>query len=82
MLEPWNLQEIKSLQGHLAFSQRFISNLARRCQHFNRLMKNDVLLVWDQVCDNVFENIKKYLTTLPILDALMVGKLLILYITT
>ena len=45
-------------------------------------MKNDVLLVWDQVCDNVFENIKKYLTILPILDALMVGKLLILYITT
>ena len=35
MPKPRNLQELRSLQGHLAFIRRFISNLARRCQPFN-----------------------------------------------
>ncbi|CAL2270746.1 unnamed protein product [Prunus armeniaca] len=39
MPEPRNLRELKSLRGRLEFIRRFISNLARRCQSFSRLMK-------------------------------------------
>ncbi|KAM2197357.1 hypothetical protein ACFX1Q_000769 [Malus domestica] len=59
MLEPRNLNELKSLQGRLAFIRRFIFNLAERCQPFNRLMKKDVPFVWDEACHNAFESIKK-----------------------
>ena len=45
MLELRNLQELKSLQGRLAFIQWFISNLVERCQPFNQLMKKDVPFV-------------------------------------
>ncbi|CAA0813507.1 Unknown protein [Striga hermonthica] len=37
--EPRDIHELKSLQGKLAYLRRFISNLAGRCQPFNRLMK-------------------------------------------
>ncbi|KAG9444918.1 hypothetical protein H6P81_016258 [Aristolochia fimbriata] len=41
MPKPKNLSELKSMQGHLAYIRRFISNLAGRCQPFSRLMKKD-----------------------------------------
>ncbi|KAM1343604.1 hypothetical protein ACFX2F_007784 [Malus domestica] len=80
MPEPRNLHELKSLQGRLAFIRRFISNLAGRCQPFSRLMKKDVPFVWDKACNNVFESIKKYLSSPPVLGAPVLGKPLILYI--
>ncbi|KAI5348895.1 hypothetical protein L3X38_001782 [Prunus dulcis] len=40
-----------------------------RCQPFSRLMKKDVLCVWDEACHNAFESIKKYLSSLPLLGA-------------
>ncbi|KAI5342406.1 hypothetical protein L3X38_010281 [Prunus dulcis] len=82
MPEPRNLHELKSLQGHLAFIQRFISNLSGRCQPFSRLMKKDVPFVWDQACHNAFESIKKYLSSSPLLGAPILGKQLKLYIAT
>ncbi|KAM1674566.1 hypothetical protein EV2_041355 [Malus domestica] len=80
--EPRNLHELKSLQGRLAFIRRFISNLAGRCQLFSRLMKKDVLFIWDKECNNAFESIKKYLSSPPVLRAPVPGKPLILYIAT
>ena len=43
MPEPKNLTELRGLQGKLAYIRRFISNLAGRCQPFNRLMKKCAL---------------------------------------
>ncbi|KAM2246585.1 hypothetical protein ACFXTI_007390 [Malus domestica] len=80
MPELRNLHELKSLQGRLAFIRRFISNLARRCQPFSRLMKKDVPFVWDKACNNAFETIKKYLSSPHVLGAPIPGKPLILYI--
>ncbi|KAM1033858.1 hypothetical protein EV1_036926 [Malus domestica] len=80
MPEPRNLHELKSLQGRLAFIRHFISNLARRCQPFSRLMKKDVPFVWDEACHNAFQSINKYLSSSPVLGAPVPGNPLILYI--
>nr|XP_018627055.1 uncharacterized mitochondrial protein AtMg00860-like [Nicotiana tomentosiformis] len=80
MPEPKNLRELRSLQGNLAFIWRFISNLAGRCQPFNHLLRKDIPFHWDQSCQNALESIKRYLLNPPVLGALMLGKLLILYI--
>lgn len=80
MPPPRNLRELRGLQGRLAYIRRFISNLFGRCQPFTRLMKKDVPFVWDQACQNAFEEIKQYLLRPPILMAPITGKSLILYV--
>ncbi|GKU96286.1 hypothetical protein SLEP1_g9534 [Rubroshorea leprosula] len=80
MPPPKNLRGLKSLQGKLAYIRRFISNLARRCHPFSKLMKKDAPFVWDEACQNAFESIKEYLLHPPILVAPILGRPLILYI--
>jgi hypothetical protein len=79
MPQPTNLHELKSLQGHLAYIRRFISNLSGRCKPFSSLMKKGVPFQWDQACQNAFDDIKKYLTNPPVLSAPVKGRPLILY---
>ncbi|KAG9453432.1 hypothetical protein H6P81_006336 [Aristolochia fimbriata] len=80
MPEPKTLSELKSLQGHLAYIRRFISNLAGRCQPFSHLMKKDTPFEWDESCRRAFQNIKNYLMKPPVLMAPTSGKPLLLYI--
>ena len=80
MPEPKNLRELRSLQGHLAYIRRFISNLVGRCQPFNRLMRKDTTFEWDEACRNAFESIKRYLLNPPVLGVPMLGKPLVLNI--
>lgn len=79
MPPPVNLHKLKSLQGHLAYIRRFISNLSGRCKPFSRLMKKGVPFQWDQACQNAFQDIKRYLINPPVLSAPVKGRPLILY---
>ena len=80
MPEPKNLRELRDLQGKLAYIRRFISNLAGRCQPFNRFMKKDVHFNQDEACSNAFACIKRYLLNPPVLGAPIPRKPLVLYI--
>ncbi|XP_060968195.1 uncharacterized protein LOC133035834 [Cannabis sativa] len=82
MPPPRNLRQLRGLQGKLAYIRRFISNLSGRCQPFSRLMQKNVPFIWDEACQNAFESIKKYLLHPPVLRAPILGKPLILYITS
>jgi hypothetical protein len=46
MSPPQNVSELKSLQGHLAYIRRFISNLFGRTQPLTRLMRKGVPFHW------------------------------------
>ncbi|XP_070047529.1 uncharacterized protein [Nicotiana tomentosiformis] len=81
MHEPWDIHELKNLQGKLAYLRRFISNIAGRCQPFSYLMKKGVPFKWDQACSNALQSIKSYLLKPPVLAAPILGKSLILYIS-
>ncbi|KAL0282753.1 UNVERIFIED_CONTAM: hypothetical protein Sangu_2479000 [Sesamum angustifolium] len=80
MAEPQNIHKLKSLQGKLAYLRRFISNIASRCQPFNRLMKKYVPSQWDEACNKAFKSINSYLMKPPVLIAPVPRRLLILYI--
>ena len=71
---PKNLKELRGLQGRLAYIRRFITNLSGRYQPFTQLMKKGVYFIWDKACKEPFENIKRYLTKLPVLVAPTSGK--------
>ncbi|KAA0031666.1 uncharacterized protein E6C27_scaffold139G004460 [Cucumis melo var. makuwa] len=80
MPRPKSLHDLRSLQGRLAYTRRFISNLAGRCQPFQKLMRKGENFVWDEACQNAFDSINKYLLNPPVLGAPIPGKPLILYI--
>ncbi|PIN24824.1 DNA-directed DNA polymerase [Handroanthus impetiginosus] len=80
MPESQNIHELKSLQEKLVYIQRFISNLARRCQPFSHLTKKSVPFEWDKVCSNAFNSIKVYLMKPPALAMLVPGCSLVLHI--
>ncbi|KAA0041103.1 uncharacterized protein E6C27_scaffold128G00060 [Cucumis melo var. makuwa] len=65
MPRPKSLQDLRSLQGGFAYIRRFISNLAGRCQPFQKLMRKGENFVWDEACQNAFDSIKKYLFNPP-----------------
>ncbi|KAA0065979.1 uncharacterized protein E6C27_scaffold62G00640 [Cucumis melo var. makuwa] len=80
MPRPKSLHDLRSLQGRLAYIQRFISNLAGRCQPFQKLMRKGEKFLWDEACQNAFDSIKKYLLNPPVLGAPVPSEPLILYI--
>ena len=80
MPPPQKLKELRTLQGHLAYIRRFISNLSGRVQPFSKLMKKGAPFVWDKECQNCFDSIKRYLLNPPVLAAPVKGHPLILYI--
>jgi len=80
MQPPKNLKELRALQNWLAYIRRFIVNLPGRCQPFTRLMKKSVSFVWDDACQNAFEDIKTYLTKPLILVSPIAGKPFLLYV--
>ncbi|TYK02888.1 uncharacterized protein E5676_scaffold968G00270 [Cucumis melo var. makuwa] len=80
MPRPKSLHDLRSLQGRLAYIRRFISNLASRCQPFQKLMRKGENFVWNEACQNDFDSIKKYLLNPLVLGALVPGEPLILYI--
>jgi hypothetical protein len=82
MPPPRNLSELKSLQGHLTYIRRFISNLSERTQPFMRLMRKGVPFHWDEHCQNTLDNLKRYLLNPPVLAAPVKNRPLILYIAT
>ena len=80
MQPPRNLKELRGLQGRLAYIRRFISNLSGRCQPFGKLMKKGVSFIWDDACQQAFEEIKQYLTQPLVLTAPVSGKPFLVYV--
>ena len=78
MQSPRNLKELRGLR--LAYIRRFIANLSGRCQPFTRLMKKGAFFVWDQACQEAYEDIKRSLTKPPVLVAPTSGKPFLLYV--
>jgi hypothetical protein len=64
----------------LAALSRFISRLAERDLLFFKLLQNSKPFVWTQEIDQAFHELKQYLSSLPIMVALELGKPLLLYI--
>ena len=77
-LEPLRtMKEVQSLNGKIAALSRFISKATNKCLPFFRTPRKS--FEWTDKCQKAFENLKKYLSSLPLLNPFKPGEELYLY---
>ncbi|BCR85209.1 uncharacterized protein ACHE_20667S [Aspergillus chevalieri] len=64
---PTTVRGVQSFLGFCNFYRRFIKNYSRIAKPLNHLTRKDVPFTWTNVCQEAFEELKKYLTDAPIL---------------
>jgi hypothetical protein len=75
------IKVVQKLTGCLAALNRFISRLAKCALLFFKLLRKSKLFVWTQEANEAFQELKQYLTSLPVMVAMELGEPLLLYIT-
>ncbi|PKA61009.1 putative mitochondrial protein [Apostasia shenzhenica] len=77
---PKIAKEIQKLVGQINSLGRFISKTGDRCSPFFRCLRNNKKGEWTDECESAFTELKKYLTSAPILVAPKEGTVLSLYL--
>ena len=78
-LEPSKtVKAVQSLNGKVAALNRFVSKATDKCLPFFRVLKKS--FEWTDECQKAFEDLKKYLSSPPLLSLSVPGEELYLYI--
>ena len=64
---PSTLRQLQSLQGKENFLRRFIPNYVKLTKGFTRLLKQNIIFIWDEIADRYFYALKHALTHAPLL---------------
>ena len=75
---PRTVKAVLSLNGKVAALNRFVSKAMDKCLPFFRNLKKS--FEWMDECQKAFEDLKKYLSSPPLLSLSMPGEELYLYI--
>ena len=78
MVPPKNVREVQSLNGKVAALNRFMSRVTDKCLPFFRTLKKS--FEWTAKCQQVFEDLKAYLSSPPWLIPSQPGEELFLYL--
>ena len=69
---PMNVKTVRQFLGHAGFYRRFIKDFSKISKLLYKLLEKDAKFVWDEDFQKSFEELKAYLTTAPIVTALIV----------
>jgi hypothetical protein len=61
------MSEVQSFLGLAGYYRRFIPNFSKIMKPIAELLKKGNKYVWSDACDEAFKNLKKVLTTSPVL---------------
>ena len=75
---PRTVKEVRSLNGKIAALNRFVSKSTDKCLPFFRILRKS--FEWTDECQKAFEDLKKYLSSPPLLSLSKSGEELYLYI--
>ena len=75
---PRTVKAVQSLNGKVAALNRFVSKATDKCLPFFRVLRKS--FEWTNECQKAFEDLKKYLSSPPLLSSSMPGEELYLYI--
>ncbi len=62
-----NLKEIQSFVRFVNFYHRFIKNFSKLVKSFTQLTRKNTSFVWNEVCVQVFDNLKKQVSSISVL---------------
>ena len=66
---PKNVKGVRQFLSHAGFYRRFIKDFSKLARPFFELLVKDAKFVWDDRCQRIFEELKLFLTTTPIVRA-------------
>ena len=75
---PMTAKEVQSLNGKIAALNRFISKVMDKCLPFFHTLRKS--FEWTNECQKAFEDLKKYLSSPPLLNLSKLGEELYLYL--
>ena len=75
---PRTVKEVQSLNGKITALNRFVFKATDKSRTFFRTLRKS--FEWTDECQKVFEDLKKYLSSLPLLSPSKLGEELYLYI--
>ena len=78
MAPPRNIKEVQSLNNKVVALNRFMSRATDKCLPFFHTLKKSFR--WTVECQQTFEDLKAYLSSLPLLSPSKAGKELFLYL--
>ena len=66
---PTTIKGVRQFLGHVGFYRRFIKDFSKLARPLYELLVKDAKFVWDDRCQQIFEELKLLLTTAPIVRA-------------
>ena len=63
---PTNVKKVRQFLGHAGFYRRFIKDFSKIAKPLYKLLDKDAKFVWENECEERFEELKSHLTTAPI----------------
>ena len=64
---PRSVFEIRSFLGFVGYYRKFIEDFSRLAAPMTRLTRNKVKFEWNYLCERAFQELKRRLTSTPIL---------------
>ena len=78
MKPPKNIKEVQSLTRRVIALNRFVSQATNKCLPFFKILRK--AFEWTDECQEAFQDLKVYLTTVPLLSPSILGEDLYLYL--
>jgi len=63
-----NLKKVQSFVRFINFYRRFIKNFSKLVKSFTQLTRKNTSFVWDKVCVQAFDNLKKQISSISVLQ--------------
>jgi hypothetical protein len=66
-MPPTNVSEIQSFLGLVGYYRRFIKDFSKIAKPMTNLLEKNKAFEWTEECQSSFEELKKHLTSAPVL---------------
>jgi hypothetical protein len=77
--QPTNVSEIRSFLGLAGYYRRFIEGFSKIARPMTELLRKDKKFIWIESCEKSFQELKKRLTTAPVLTLPDIQKDFVIY---
>jgi hypothetical protein len=74
-----NVTDVRSVLGMAGYYRRFIENFSKITKPMTELLKNNTKFEWSEACEKSFQELKKRLTTAPVLTLPDIKKDFVVY---